>query len=232
MATYYHPAGEGLDIGGDFCDVFPLDDGRWAFLLGDVCGRGAIAATTTALVRHTARAVAPLLPGPEDVVTAINRALTNRPDSHGTGFVTLVYGQLTPTPTGLDIELVRAGHTPPLHLDTHRTARPVDMPGVLLGISPHSHVTSRNVHLWPHESLVLYTDGITEARRPDGDMFGDQRLADAVSSAAGVPAAQNVIEAVTQAVHTFTEGDDIDDDQAILVLTATEPQETPAAPPT
>ncbi len=63
VATYYHPAGEGLDIGGDFYDVFPWRD-RWAFLLGDVCGRGAIAATTTALVRHTARAVAPSCPAP------------------------------------------------------------------------------------------------------------------------------------------------------------------------
>ncbi len=58
VATYYHPAGEGLDVGGDFYDVFPLGDGRWAFMLGDVCGRGATAATTTALVRHTVRAVA------------------------------------------------------------------------------------------------------------------------------------------------------------------------------
>ncbi|WP_423834532.1 SpoIIE family protein phosphatase [Streptomyces manipurensis] len=230
VATYYHPAGEGLDVGGDFYDVFPLDDGRWAFMLGDVCGRGAIAATTTALVRHTARAVAPLLPGPEDVVKAVNRALTNRPGSHGTGFVTLVYGQLTPTPTGLDIELVRAGHTPPLHLDAHRTARAVDAQGILLGIGSDPHVTPLRLHLHPHESLLLYTDGITEARRRDGAMFDDQRLFDAVSSAPERPTAQDIIDALTQAVRTFTAGDTIDDDQAILVLTATTPPTGPAAP--
>ncbi|MFF3641114.1 SpoIIE family protein phosphatase [Streptomyces sp. NPDC002564] len=229
VATYYHPAGEGLDIGGDFYDVFPLDDGRWAFLLGDVCGRGAIAATTTALVRHTARAVAPLLPGPADVVTAVNRALTNRPGSHGTGFVTLVYGQLTPTPSGLDIELVRAGHTPPLHLDTDRTVHPIDTPGILLGISETTHVTPRRLRLRPHESLVLYTDGITEARRGD-QLFGDERLVAAVSDAPARHAAQHVIDAVTRSVHTFTAGLDIDDDQAILVLTATEPTRPSAAP--
>lgn len=141
VATYYHPVGEGLDIGGDFYDIFDLEDGRWAFLLGDVSGRGAIAATTTALVRHTARAVAPLLPGPTDVVKAINRALTNRPASHGTGFVTLVYGQLAPTTTGLDIELVRAGHTLPMHLDTHHTVHPLEAPGLLLGVTTDPHLT-------------------------------------------------------------------------------------------
>ncbi|AYG79108.1 Phosphoserine phosphatase RsbU [Streptomyces hundungensis] len=224
VATYYHPAGEGLDIGGDFYDVFPLDDGRWAFMLGDVCGRGAIAATTTALVRHTARAVAPFLPGPQDVVKAINRALSNRPDSHGTGFVTLVYGQLTPGPEGLDIALVRAGHTLPLHLDTAHDAHPVEARGGLLGISPDPDVTLRHLRLLPHESLLLYTDGITEARDAKGEQFGEARLADALTSAPHQPGAQHVIDALTRAVRTFTGDHDIDDDQAVLVLTATEPR--------
>lgn len=220
VATYYHPAGEGLDIGGDFYDLFPLADGRWAFLLGDVCGRGALAASTTALVRHTARAVAPLLPGPEDVVKAVNRALVNRPTSHGTGFVTLIYGRLTPAPDGLDIELVRAGHTLPLHLDTHHSARSIDAPGLLLGISADPRVTVRRLRLRPHESLVLYTDGITEARREDGTLLGERRLADALTSTPPRSAPQHLIDAATRAVHDFTGGRDIDDDQAILVLTA------------
>ncbi|MEU9098358.1 SpoIIE family protein phosphatase [Streptomyces sp. NPDC048361] len=226
VATYYHPAGEGLDIGGDFYDVFPLDDGRWAFLLGDVCGRGAMAATTTALVRHTARAVAPFLPGPEDVVKAVNRALTNRPDSHGGGFVTLVYGQLTPSQDGLDIELVRAGHTLPLHLGEGPTARVVEAQGSLLGISANPDVSPHHLRLRPHESLLLYTDGITEARDADGEQFGEQRLIDALVGASHEvgAGAGHVIDAVTSAVRTFTGGHDIDDDQAVLVLTATAPR--------
>ncbi|MFH9954561.1 SpoIIE family protein phosphatase [Streptomyces roseolus] len=221
VATSYHPAGEGLDIGGDFYDVFPLDDGRWAFLLGDVCGRGAIAATTTALVRHTARAVAPLLPGPEDVVAAVNRALVNRPGSHGTGFVTLVYGTLTPTRHGLDVELVRAGHTFPLHLDSRHATRPVDAPGSLLGISAGTDVVTRSLRLGPHESLLLYTDGITEARDGTGEQFGEARLAEAVAGAPPRPSAQQLVDAVTRAVRDFTGGQEIDDDRAVLVLTAT-----------
>ncbi|MFE5393468.1 SpoIIE family protein phosphatase [Streptomyces sp. NPDC056568] len=226
-AAHYHPAGEGLDIGGDFYDLFPLEEGRWAFLLGDVCGRGALAATTTALVRHTARAVAPLLPDPEDVVRAVNRALLNRPHGHGTGFVTLVYGRLTATSTGLDVELVRAGHTPPLHLDNEHTVRAVDVHGLLLGIAADPQITVRRLHLNPHESLVIYTDGITEARRRDGTLFGEERLADAVSGVPRRPAAQHIVDAIAQAVTVFTDGHDVDDDQAVLVLTATEPHKTP-----
>lgn len=113
MAAFYHPAGQGLDIGGDFYDVFPRGDGSWSFVLGDVCGRGAKAATTTALVRHTARAVAPLLDDPVAVVKAVDRALNDRNAQQNNGFVTLVYGHLTPARDGLAVELVRAGHTLP-----------------------------------------------------------------------------------------------------------------------
>ncbi|MFF3531476.1 SpoIIE family protein phosphatase [Streptomyces rubiginosohelvolus] len=224
VATYYNPSGEGLDIGGDFYDVFPLKDGRWAFLLGDVCGRGAIAATTTALVRHTARAVASRLPGPAEVVQAVNEALTDRPDSHGTGFVTLVYGQLTPTPTGLDIELVRAGHNAPLHRQARHTVHSLDAKGLLLGVTPHTHVTPHRLHLRPHESLVLYTDGISEARRRDGEMLGDQRLAETVAALPGQPRPQQIIDGIITILHAFTDGGETDDDQAILVLTATPPR--------
>ncbi|MFD4724075.1 SpoIIE family protein phosphatase [Streptomyces seoulensis] len=221
VATYYHPAGEGLDIGGDFYDVFPLRDGRWAFMLGDVCGRGATAATTTALVRHTARAVAPLLPGPQAVVEAVNRALCDRPGSHGTGFVTLVYGQFTPTATGLDIELIRAGHTAPLVVDAAHTVRAVDASGLLLGVAPDPHVSLRRLQLRPNESLLLYTDGLTEARAPDGEQFGDVRVAQALAGSPRPPAAGSLIDSLTDAVRVFTGGHDIDDDQAVLVLTAT-----------
>ncbi|MFC9057225.1 SpoIIE family protein phosphatase [Streptomyces sp. NPDC057074] len=221
VATYYHPAGEGLDIGGDFYDIFPLPDGRWAFMLGDVCGRGANAATTTALVRHTARAVAPLLPGPEAVVRAVNRALCNRPDSHGSGFVTLVYGHLTPAADGLDIELIRAGHTLPLVLDTHHTVHTVEADGSLLGITPDTHLRPHRLHLGPRESLLLYTDGITEACDSDREQFGEERLADALTCAPHRPGAHDVIDALTRAVRTFTGDHEIDDDQAVLVLTAT-----------
>ncbi|MFJ3194389.1 SpoIIE family protein phosphatase [Streptomyces griseoviridis] len=222
-AVHYHPAGEGLDIGGDFYDVFPLRDGGWAFMLGDVCGRGAIAATTTALVRHTARAVAPLLPGPEAVVHAVNQALLDRPQDHGTGFVTLVYGHLTPVDSGgLDIDLVRAGHTLPLLIDGAGPVRPVELDGALLGIAADPHLPTRRLRLAPSESLLLYTDGIIEARDKGRDQFGEERLAAALNAGIGTGhTARDVIAVLTEAVREFTLGTEVDDDQAALVLTAT-----------
>ncbi|MFF8592961.1 SpoIIE family protein phosphatase [Streptomyces sp. NPDC015220] len=222
VATYYHPAGEGLDVGGDFYDAFPLKDGRWAFMLGDVCGRGAVAATTTALVRHTARAVAPLLPGPDAVVHAVNQALLDRPDGHGTGFVTLVYGHLTPAEGGgLDIDLVRAGHTFPLLIDGRGPARPVHAEGPLIGIAADPHLPVHHLRLEPAESLLLYTDGITEARNDHRQQFSEERLADVLGRDLPTPhTAQDVVAALTQALHAFTGTRGIDDDQAALVLTA------------
>ncbi|MFX4293297.1 SpoIIE family protein phosphatase [Streptomyces bohaiensis] len=221
VATYYHPCGEGLDIGGDFYDLFPLEDGRWAFMLGDVCGRGATAATTTALVRHTVRAVAPLLPTPQDVVGAVNRALVNRPDGHGNGFVTLIYGQLTPGDRGAEVELTRAGHTLPVTVDADRTVSAVHTPGALLGIGLDPHLTSHRLLLRPRESLLLYTDGITEARDPQGQQFGEERLSHALGGLPAEHTARDLVTAVTGAVHDFTGTHHIDDDRAILALTAT-----------
>ncbi|MFI1015868.1 PP2C family protein-serine/threonine phosphatase [Streptomyces sp. NPDC020965] len=218
LATYYHPAGEGLQIGGDFYDVFSLEDGSWALMLGDVCGRGALAATTTALVRHTARAVASFLPGREAVVQAVNHALIKRHGSHGTGFVTLIYGHFTPTRTGLATELVRAGHTLPLHLTADGT-HPVNSDGPLLGVLPGPRLVSRRINLAPGESLVLYTDGITEARNSANELFDEDRLTQALTPPP--PRAPAVLDTLTAAVRAFTDSRHIDDDQAVLVLTAT-----------
>ncbi|MFK0168648.1 GAF domain-containing SpoIIE family protein phosphatase [Streptomyces sp. NPDC090306] len=224
VATYYHPAGEGLEIGGDFYDVFPLKDGAWAFMLGDVCGRGATAATTTALVRHTARAVARLLPGPEAVVRAVNTALLDRPDSQAGGFVTLVHGTLVPDPEGgLDISLVRAGHPLPLLVDADDVARPLECHGSLLGVTPEPRLTTLRFRLRPGESLLLYTDGLTEARDGAGEQFGEERLADTLTGSAREHTASEVITTLVDAVRAFTGHADMDDDQAALVLRATVP---------
>ncbi|MEV6809389.1 SpoIIE family protein phosphatase [Streptomyces sp. NPDC051132] len=223
LAAFYHPAGEGLEIGGDFYDVFPRGDGSWAFILGDVCGRGAKAATTTALVRHTARAVAPLLDDPVDVVKAVDKALNDRNAHQNNGFVTLVYGHLTPAADALAVHLVRAGHTPPLLLDAGHAVETVEAPGGLLGIGIPPRLACRRLALRPGESLFLYTDGITECRTDTAGQYGDVRLAKALASAPLRSAAADIVRAVAEDVRGFVDGGDVEDDQAALIITAGEP---------
>ncbi|MGW7490666.1 SpoIIE family protein phosphatase [Streptomyces sp. NPDC054786] len=218
LAASYHPAGEGLEVGGDFYDVFPLPDDRWAFMIGDVCGRGALAATTTGMVRHTARAAARLLHDPAAVVAAINDALTGSA-LHEDYFVSLVYGELRHTPSHLALELIRAGHVPPLVRRSDGTVEQLVHPGLLLGIDPEFDGTACRRDLFPGDSLVLVTDGITEARSATGEFFDEQRLADALLPATSSGAA-GLIGAVHAAVTAFA-GRSTPDDQATLVLTAT-----------
>ncbi|GHD25954.1 PP2C family protein-serine/threonine phosphatase [Streptomyces galbus] len=123
---------------------------------------------------------------------------------------------------GLDVTLVRAGHTFPLHLADGRAARTVDCEGSLLGITPDPRVETHRLRLRPAESLVLYTDGLTEVRDPDGEQFGEERLARALSARHdGQP--QRIIDRLVEAVHAFARDTGIDDDQAALVVTATAP---------
>ncbi|MFF9768306.1 SpoIIE family protein phosphatase [Streptomyces sp. NPDC014636] len=227
LAAFYHPAGEGLEIGGDFYDVFPRGDGSWTFILGDVCGRGAMAATTTALVRHTARAVAPLLDDPVDVVKAVDKALNDRYAHQNNGFVTLVYGHLTPATDGLTVHLVRAGHTLPLLLDTDHMVDTIEASGGLLGIGIPPRLTARRFTLRPGESLLLYTDGITECRTTGTEQYGDIRLAKALASTPRRPPAADIVRAVALDVRGFVDGGDVEDDQAALVITADEPVPDP-----
>ncbi|MEV5460824.1 SpoIIE family protein phosphatase [Streptomyces cellulosae] len=220
VAAFYHPAGQGLDIGGDFYDVFPRGDGSWSFVLGDVCGRGAKAATTTALVRHTARAVAPLLDDPVAVVKAVDRALNDRNSQQNNGFVTLVYGHLTPAEDCLAVELVRAGHTLPLLLDSGHTVTPVEAHGGLIGIGVPPRLDAVRFTLRPTESLVLYTDGITECRTAGTERYGDARLAKILASTPAHPTAAEIVRKLTEDIRAFTNGRTVDDDQAALVVTA------------
>ncbi|MFE1315176.1 SpoIIE family protein phosphatase [Streptomyces sp. NPDC058755] len=218
LTSSYHPAGEGLDVGGDFYDVFPLPDDRWALMIGDVSGRGALAATTTATVRHTARAAARLLNDPAAVVAVINDALVASTADEDQ-FVSLVYGELRHTASHLALKLIRAGHVPPLVRRADGSVVEVAEPGLLLGIGPDPGFCPCGIELHPGDSLVLVTDGITEARSAGGEFFGEDRLADALAAVrTTTPAA--LIESVTAAVTAFA-GNATVDDQAMLVVTAT-----------
>lgn len=134
--------------------------------------------------------------------------------------MTLVHGHLTPVEDGLAVELVRAGHTLPLLLDAGHTVTPVEAHGGLKGIGIPPRLDAVRFTLRPTESLVLYTDGITECRAAGTEQYGDARLLKALASTPARPTATDIVRRLTEDIRAFTNGRTVDDDQAALVVTA------------
>jgi serine phosphatase RsbU (regulator of sigma subunit) len=165
VAAEYVAAGEGMDVGGDFYDVFALDDGAWILVIGDVLGKGAEAAAVTALARYTVRAVAGRSASPATTLAALNDELLRQknPDRR---FVTAVLARLEPRADGgARLVVASGGHPPPVLLREGGDAEVVPCPGTLLGVEGDARSFDREIELAPGDTLVLYTDGVTEARR-------------------------------------------------------------------
>lgn len=170
------------DVGGDFYDVFPLGSSRWAFFIGDVCGKGAEAAVVTSLTRYTLREAAQHHTDSTAVLDALNSALLLDP-SIGSRYCTCVFGTITPQQDGrFTVEIATGGHPPLFHLKRgHDGAMRVESVrprgGMLVGALAEAHFASRTFHLAPGDGLLLYTDGLTEARLKDGTMLGEEGVA-------------------------------------------------------
>jgi serine phosphatase RsbU (regulator of sigma subunit) len=167
VETLFVPAERGL-IGGDFFDVFPTKDGRWAALVGDVCGKGIEAATLTAMARHTLRALANER-RPSEALAALNDALL-REDLDGR-FCTVALAMIDPqTDDGPRIITVSSGgHPLPQHLSNDGVARRVGEHGTLLGIVEDVTLTDAVVPLEAGDALVMFTDGLIGKRETSGD---------------------------------------------------------------
>jgi sigma-B regulation protein RsbU (phosphoserine phosphatase) len=216
VAVRYRAAGELNEVGGDFYDVFETIDARFAVAVGDVCGKGAKAAAITSLARHTLRAAAMHERLPSEALLMLNEAL--RRQELDTDFCTVAYAQLRPTPSGeVALLLANGGHPPPLLLRATGDVGPVGRPGTLLGVVPDPRLSDTALTLAPGDSLVLYTDGVTEARTSDG-MFGSERLEELVRSCAGMRAAA-IADVIERTVMDEQNGE-ARDDIAVLVLRA------------
>ena len=168
----YRPAGDGQEVGGDFYDVFQIATGDWVVVLGDVCGKGVEAAVVTALVRHTIRALTVQEDQPSAVLQSLNDVLL----SHGTDrFCTLVLVRLRQMEDHWSAMVGSGGHPLPLHVTEDGHVAPVGGTGSLVGVLTEVEFRDQAVRLRPGDLLVLYTDGVTEARL-DGEFFGDERL--------------------------------------------------------
>ncbi|MGW0364639.1 PP2C family protein-serine/threonine phosphatase [Streptomyces sp. NPDC002990] len=219
LACHYAAASP-QHVGGDFYDVFPLHGGRWAFFLGDVCGKGPEAAAVTSLTRYTLRAAALIDPDPHNVLTALNSALLLDP-AVGTRYCTAVFGILEPAgDDSFTVTVATGGHPPLYHLrmnGTSRLADPVHLQGgMLIGALPEASFASRTFRLAPGEALLLYTDGLIEARTEDGTMIGEEGLARFLTGRTRPLNATALIEDTVDLIDTLPQG--ADDDVALLAL--------------
>ncbi len=219
VAARYLAAGEGIEVGGDFYDLFDADNGDWSIVMGDVCGKGADAAALTALARYTLRATARDDAAPSAVLQTLNDAvLRQRGDGR---FITVAYGRLTP-PNGEGaalLTLATGGHPAPILLRRDGRAKPVGRPGTLLGVVTDPTLSDQTVELRPGDTLFLYTDGVTEAYAPD-HLLEVEDVARIVEDCAGLDAADLVkcVEDRVRALGSGPPGDDI----AMLALRMTD----------
>lgn len=219
FAAEYLPASSGSDVGGDFYDVLAVDDGNWLVSIGDVCGKGARAAARTGLVRDVLRVLVNDGRSPQRAVELLNDVMMEANDPQqfctlATAMVRRPAGNASP---GLAVELVLAGHERPVLRHADGRVSLIGQPGTAVGLVRDIVPTSSRHWLNAGDALVIYTDGVTERRRGP-ELFGQDRLLDAVASAAG-GSATAVVGAVRAAVEAFS-ADPSRDDMAVLVVRA------------
>lgn len=173
----YRPAGDGSEVGGDFYDLFETGRGTWAVVLGDVCGKGAAAAVLTALVRYTIRAEALRTPYPSAVLAAAHDAVSrNYPEQ----FCTALFAILDHTAEGVRINVASGGHHLPLRVHSDGRCDVFGATGGILGLLDTPQMVDTTTMLASGDVIVLYTDGVTEARNDKAEFFDDDRLRTAV----------------------------------------------------
>jgi len=213
-AVRFNAAGEGVELGGDFYDLFRGRDGGWAALIGDIQGKGPEAAAVTALARHTLRAAAAYEHRPSGVLTLLHRELREQvPDGR---FCTVAYAYMQVVPGHVRLELACGGHPLPLIVHKNGTVEEVGRLGTLLGSDAEPLLADIAVELERGDVLVFYTDGVTEVRRQRREVFGTEQLIELLRGCGGL-SPDEVAERVERAVMHASMGR-LRDDMAVLAL--------------
>ena len=219
VGTRYVAAGEGTLVGGDFFDVFALGPGSWAVVVGDVCGKGVEAATVTGLARHTLRSSAMEHASPATVLSHLNDVLVQvGAEGHTEAeprFCTVCLARVEVTSPGATVTLSLGGHPLPFVLAADGAVRQVGRPGSLLGVVDHATLSDEDHHLGPGESLILYTDGITE-RHQGESFFGEAGIEQVLADSVGLTADQ-IAGRLEDAARRFVHGQP-SDDMAVVVV--------------
>jgi sigma-B regulation protein RsbU (phosphoserine phosphatase) len=212
LGAAYRPAGTGEEVGGDFYDVFKIAADDCVLVIGDVCGKGVDAAVVTALVRYTVRAASVEHPEPARVLELVNEVL-NRQETDR--FCTVALLRLRRGAAGWVAELSLGGHPAPLlRRNGSDHVQEVGRAGSLLGGFRNVTLHDESVALRPGDTLVLFTDGVTEGRH-GREFFGEDRLRSVVATANGT--AQEIVDQVLAASLAFQQ-DETYDDIALVAL--------------
>lgn len=211
LAAWFQPA---MEVGGDLYNGFWLDDDRLFLCIGDVAGKGVPAALMMAVTTTLMKAVAISAPDPAEVLQRVNNELCAINEE--LLFVTMFAAVLVPR-TG-ELAYSNAGHNPPL---LRRVAGGAELiripPGLVLGIEPDSIYMTEKLQLVAGETLLLYTDGLTEAMNSSGECFGNERLL-AVGNAAGDDSPAQLTQRIVAAVADHAGNAEQHDDLTLLAV--------------
>lgn len=200
-------------VGGDYYDFVPTKDGRLAVVLADVAGKGLSAALLMMNLQARVQVLAAEITDPAAVVRRLNEMLL--PICPASRFVTLVFGFLDPA-TG-EFHYTNAGHEPPLLLRRDGALELLETGGPVVGMLPGLQYESGRCVLEPGDSLILFSDGLSEARGPGGEEFGQHRIAEAFRSSGDVAATAR-LRALGGRVGEWLGGSSFHDDMTVVAV--------------
>jgi sigma-B regulation protein RsbU (phosphoserine phosphatase) len=210
-------------VGGDYFDVVTLDDGLLA-AIADVSGKGVPAALVMSMMQASLRTQAGEGRSVSDMLERVNRLMLARGE---TGmFATCFLAQLSRDTMTLSYS--NAGHNPPILLHADGGFEVLSQGGLLLGVFDDPRLSEGRVRLAAGDRLVLYTDGVTEARSPSGEFYDEERLAEFLIALDPELSAEEVAHAVKANVSAFTGTDDFEDDMTLVVMRVPAPVPTAA----
>ena len=215
LAAAYHPFGDGVDVGGDFYDAWELGDGTYAFAVGDASGTGPEAAALTALARHGLRALALSEQRPEEILRRLNSLLTSNVTTDER-FCTVLFG-IVHIGDEIVVDVASGGHPSPIVRRADASLERIVLTGNLLGAFDEPDLDSRRLVLAPGDSIVLFTDGVLEARAPGGAFIDESAIERVIIESA--PQASALTDALERRVLAHCGGTP-HDDMAIVVLHA------------
>ena len=202
------------DVGGDFYDFFPIDDHRIGFTIADVSGKGVPAAIFMAVSRTLIKATGLRDMGSNECMKTVNDILCD--ESVGSMFVTVFYG-IYDLQTGL-VDFTNAGHNPPYILHADGTVEMVKSDcNLVLGALEGIDFKNASLQLEPGDTLVMYTDGVTEAENKEQAQFENARLETTLAALKGASSRQ-IVDTVNARVKEFTDGAPQSDDITQLVI--------------